>query len=395
MYQDTVLVLHKASRNVLGRLEVPGVQVDIPEQKLRIILTETSYIIETDPENCCLKFRIEMPREIEGENDQLLRFQLEPSDSSVEAGILFTRIAFSLMKARRGLLYIEGINEPLRFDANLLPEARMRRLLYRAKIFRKLKYIQDILKVKFTLPKRISAEEVKQIEIVFRGITEGEFTTRSKQETFKVASQDIDLDRPPFSGPGHFDASIGDKVALFGQQLVVGLMTVHLGKTELANHGVVELIRKGSNKLISLRLEVLDNQIRFHFQDYARTRKEDLVSPLEQFRQRLISEEPEELADLITDFLANDVSPFEAIQIAVGWQFYNHLPDRYCPQEPILDEVADHWRVPIWLVYANGEGGYVGEVIIDKKTGEIIYYTPIEELRREGLALAEKILNAQ
>jgi hypothetical protein len=385
---------HQDSIVAHGHLEIPDVRARIPELNLRITMTETDLIIETDPTNRYLKLRIELPIKNQ-EETQVRKFHLEPSDKTVEGGVIFSRAAFALTEAGRGLLYVQEISEePLSFDANPLSELKKRMLLYRAKTLRKLQYIQDVFNVRFMLPDLISSEEANQIEIVFRGITEGEFSTRSMDATFLIDSQDINLDNPPFSGIGQFDAGIGNKIELFGQQLSVGPMSVHLERAELANPRVVDQVLKGSDKSIAVRFEVLDNQMRFRFENYAQIPKEDLVKRLEDYKQQLLFDEPRELADSVTSFLANDVSSFEASQIAVGWQFYNGLPDRFCPQEPELDEAAGQWHVPIWLVYTGGEGGLVGALIIDKKTGAIISHTPIEEILSKGMGLAEKILHA-
>lgn len=387
--------LHQEAMSAVGHLEIPGVRVSIPEQKLRLALTENGgIIVETDPANHHLRFRIEVPAMYQINGKQVREFQLEPSDKSVEGGVLFTRTVFALMNAGNGLLHIQDISEPLRFNAKPLSESAMSRLLYRAKILRKLQYLQEVFEVSFTLPDLISSEEVKLIEIVFRGITEGEFTTRGADATLWIDPECVDLDCPPFSGAGQFDASIGDRVALFGQQLLVGPSTLHLGRAELANPSVLDPSRNSSNEPINVRLEILDNQMRFRFENYARIAKRDLEKPLEEFRRRLLLEEPQELADSVTGILAKDVSSFEASQIAVGWTQYNDLPDRYCPQEPEHDVTAGKWRVPIYLAYSNGEGSPVGEVVIDGKTGSIVSHTPVDELRSKGRTLAEQILHA-
>ena len=88
-----------------------------------------------------------------------------------------------------------------------------------------------------------------------------------------------------------------------------------------------------------------------------------------------------------------DVNTEEANLIAMGWLQYNYLPDRYCPQEPILDETNKIWRVPIYLVYASGEGGEVGELQIDIKTRKVISHTPIDTIKAKGKILAEKIID--
>ncbi len=317
--------------------------------------------------------------------------KLQPSDTSVESGLLFTRTIFPLIKTGRGILSLPGISQPVEFK---VPESEVKRLLYKAKLYRKLKYIERVFNVILSLPEEISSEEVKSLEIVFRGITEGAFSMREPQATFRISPQDIDLNTPPYFGPGQFDASVGEDINLLGQRLKVGPITVRIDKAELASPGVVDQIQKGSIESVVVRFEILDNQIRFRFEDYIKQPREHLLESLECFKQELALVEPKELVDLVSDPLAKDVSSFEAAQIAVGWTQHNDLPDRYCPQEPEFDSDSKHWRVPIYLIYTSGEGGPVGEIIIDVKTGEIVSHTPIEEIRSKGLALAEQILHA-
>jgi hypothetical protein len=174
----------------------------------------------------------------------------------------------------------------------------------------------------------------------------------------------------------------------------VGSVKVQLEKAETASPGVVDYVRKGLTEPVDVRFEVLDNQITYCFESYAKQPRKQRLQKLIQFKRELAREEPQELVDLIDQSLQGDVTSEEADQIAMGWTLYNDLPDRYCPQEPRFNSDSGHWRVPIYLVYANGEGGPVGEVIIDARTGIIVSHTPIDELRSKGLALAKQILHA-
>jgi hypothetical protein len=233
------------------------------------------------------------------------------------------------------------------------------------------------------------------LEMVFRGVTEGEFSLRDGEVTIKrISPSDIDLSRPPFDGPGPFSYPIGDKVALLGNELFVGPMTVHLRWAELASPSVVTRIRRGLKEPLDVRFGVWDNQVTYRFENYACQPRDRLLKDLNRFKETLILEEPRELADMVSESLVNDVSADEAIQIAIGWQYYNGLPDRFCPQDPELDDASAGWRVPIHLVYPSAGSGPVGEVVIQVKTGAIVSHTPIDEIRSRGLALAEKLLHA-
>jgi len=326
--------------------------------------------------------------------DEKLEIGLQSSDETVDGRLLLSRAVFHLVRSGRAVLSLPGIDEPQEVAVSPLSESAEKRLLYGAKLYRKLKYIERVFSVKFSLPGEISSEVVKRVEIVFRGITEGAFSTREPRATFLISPEDINLSEPPYLGPGQFDVSIGEEIELFDRPLKVGPITIHIDKAELANPRIIDEIQKGSEEPVAARFEILDNQMSFRFENYANKSREDLVEPLERFKQELALEEPEELVALVSDPLAKDVSSDEASQIAVGWTFYNRLPDRYCPQEPEVDGSTGHWRVPIWLVYANGEGGPVGDLLIHKKSGVVLSHTPMEELRSKAMALADTILHA-
>jgi hypothetical protein len=388
------------SRNTLPatlnvRLEIPGGDFTIPEQGFSARPTEAGIVFESYPEPPWPKMLIELQSRLT--QSEVKRLLVLASDDTVNAELLRTRVVFAIAMAAEWFLYIDHHHLGAKVEHQHGPytEANEKQIRYKAKIFRKLKYIEECFGLRFSIPKTISGHEVQQIETIFRGITEGEFRGRANAMSFKLLPSMIHLSKPPFSGVGEFSYEVEAPVELFGQNIPVGRFTVHLEKSELANPRVVEHIRKGSRAPIEVRFEVLDNQVVYRFEDYVRQPRRHRRQLLDQFKLELALEEPRQLVDLVDEPIQDDVSSREATQIAVGWTFYSHLPDRYCPQEPEIDDTTGHWRVPIWLVYASGKGGPVGEVIIDKKTGEIVRHTPINKLRRKGLALAEKILDAK
>lgn len=326
--------------------------------------------------------------------DEKLEIGLQSSGETVDGRLLLTRAVFHVVRSGRATLSLPGIDEPLEVGVRSLSESEEKGLLYRAKLYRKLKYIERVFNVKFSLPPEISSEEVKRVEIVFRGITEGAFSTREPGATFRISPGDINQSEPPYLRPGQFNAALGEGIELLDRLLNVGPITIHIDKAALANPRIMDEIQNGSQEPVVARFEILDNQMGFCFEDYAKKSREALVEPLERFKEELALEEPEELVALVSAPLAKDVSSYEASQIAVGWTQYNDLPDRYCPQAPELDAAAGQWHVPIYLVHSNGEGGLVGEVVIDEKTGVIVSHTPVDELRSQGRALAEQILHA-
>jgi hypothetical protein len=394
IYDEGLSVEAKSCIYLQGRLDISSIGVGIPDHTLKMSSINDTLIFENVPTDSWPKYVIKLPEKSLEEGGSS-SFRIEPVGKTVDGGLLFTRVVFSLLKRGEGIFHVYSIPEPLNFSVSSLPEPTVWRLLYRAKLYRKLKYLQDVFDVNFLLPDEISSDEVKRIETVFRGITEGAFSMREPQATFQISPADINLNAPPYFGPGQFDASFSEEtITLLGQRLQVGPVIVHLDKAELGNPSAVDQIQKGSQEPVMVRFEILDNQISFRFEDYIQQAREHRLASLDRFKEELAREEPQELVDLIDELLQNDVSSDEASQIVMGWTQYHDLPDRYCPQEPELDVATRQWRVPIWLVYANGEGGPVGEVVIDVQTGVIVSHTPIEELRRKGLTLAKQILHA-
>lgn len=106
-----------------------------------------------------------------------------------------------------------------------------------------------------------------------------------------------------------------------------------------------------------------------------------------------IQEKSPELVDSMSETGVSNVSAEEAYMIAVGWIESNKLPDRYCPQPSVFVSSANVWRAPLWLGYPNGQGGEVGELLIDVKTGKVVSHTPLEEVRSRGKKLARELLH--
>jgi hypothetical protein len=94
----------------------------------------------------------------------------------------------------------------------------------------------------------------------------------------------------------------------------------------------------------------------------------------------------------LAENLVGDVSAQEAEQITMGWLQDNQFPDRYCPQEPVLED--GRWRVPIWVAYPSGQGGWVQDAFVDLKSGVITLPISVEEMRSLGKSIAAEHLRA-
>jgi hypothetical protein len=381
-----------------GRLEVPGAPFVMPEQNfVARFITNQTVIFENRPAPPWPKISIKLAANpVTGNFNNVEHFRVRPGENTSDAEITYSRVQFALSRnCKCALSFSDGEKiMPFRFDT--LSPVDEQQLLHRAKIFRKLKYIEWVFRTNFAYPLEISSDDVAAIDFIFRAITEGEFVVRQREITLPFDASTIELTSPPFSGPGALVYQCAeDWLELFGRRILVGQPTVTLNHAELANPQAVRQIQQGQPRMVLVRFDILDHQTHIRFENRAtRSAKRLQQRKLERFKQELAREDPPELVELMSESLASDMDASEAVQIAVGWLYYNHLPDRFSPQEPSLDRAANYWRVPIHLVYANGRGGPVGELVIDRKTGAVISHTPVEELRSKGLALTTNILHA-
>jgi hypothetical protein len=109
--------------------------------------------------------------------------------------ILSTRIIFTLAKAGRCSLRSTATGKSL--DLNLGPFSQGKQgLFYLARFLRQLKYIQKILDIGLNLAAEWVKGESAIAEIVFRGITEGEFVIRNEEFELPISPSEVDLTKP-------------------------------------------------------------------------------------------------------------------------------------------------------------------------------------------------------
>jgi hypothetical protein len=377
-----------------GRLEIPNSPFTLPVQDFLITFTPGGDVIENQPQNAWPKIRFEVPTN-RGQSELGVNVLLRPSDDTVEAEVLYTRVWYTLINAGDCRLSL-ATGFPLAVRVQPESPEEVSKILNRAKLYRKLAFLEKVFRVSFQLPRYIPAEEIRKIEIVFRGITEGEFSTRNSDITFEnLIPSELNLDAPPFSEPGPFSRAVGDKEYVLGQWLDLGQLTIILPHAELANPRMLMRMAEAPDAPVNLRFLCPYHQIIHRFGPYAAMPTRRRVRRLNGFVHDLAQSEPAELANTIRDLLVSDVSAESAIQIASDWLMLNRLPDRLSAQSPEVDSTLNYWHVPIHLVYAGGENGLVGEVNIDIKTGEVIKATPIDELFENARDLGERIVHAR
>lgn len=84
------------------------------------------------------------------------------------------------------------------------------------------------------------------------------------------------------------------------------------------------------------------------------------------------------------------LTALEAVAVA-NLFLSDHMPDRYCAGDPTYDHVARLWRVPVVMSYLRiGPIGEVGEIAVDGFSEEIVFHTPLDEMKARGRALYEQ-----
>lgn len=84
------------------------------------------------------------------------------------------------------------------------------------------------------------------------------------------------------------------------------------------------------------------------------------------------------------------ITAFEAQATANGF-LLDHLPDRFCTDEPHFDDNEKLWRLDIVLAYPFiGSVGKVGEVAVSAYEEKVVSHTPFDEMRSRAQQIYEQ-----
>ncbi len=380
----------------LGWLEIPGTTFSMPKQRFLCAFSDRRLTFESQPDSAWPKITVEVLADSPANGWRVKYFRVRPSADTTDGEILYSRVEYLLSSLGQCLLHIDGLDKPIKFSFQPFTEEETQQLLFRAKVFRKLKYLERIYSTSFDFPVEVNPKQVEVLDFIFRGVTEGEFMARGSDVTLPLLPAEADLAKPPFDGPGELHHRYADEFCdLFDRRLSIGPVLVHLNQAEIASPQAVRQLKMGGQAVpVWTRFSILDHQIHMSFERKAGQTRKQLRQRLELFKRELAKEEPAALVALLDEPLISDVSAEEAYLIAVGWTDYHNLPDRYCPQPAMLDAAAQVWRVPLWLGYPDGQGGEVGELAVAVSSGKIVSHTPLEEVRSRGKRLARELLHA-
>jgi hypothetical protein len=322
---------------------------------------------------------------------QVVRFAVRPTGESVDSEIEYTRLFSALAMTRKCSLTDKAGKVLLSFKMQGVSSEGNEKHLYRAKLFRKLKFIETVFHTRFQLPTEILPVHAQQLEIVFRGITEGEFEFRGDKITlYNFAPLSTkELFGPPFTEPGFLNQLVGEKAPVFDRFLDVGPVFIQLDRAVIANQQALVKLRAGET-LSQVDFIVLDHQIRHRFERYAILSPQSRRRRLIAYKRGLMVKEPEALVSLMEEPLSSDVSADEAVRIVNGWLQFNAFPDRYCPQVPRLHD--GRWIVPIWVTFPNGRGSLVQDAYVDLRTGVVTVPISVKNFRDRGKSVAAECL---
>lgn len=323
------------------------------------------------------------------------KFNVQPSGSSVQGEILYTRFILLIANTKKCSLHFKDIIfEPFNFDFSEIPSQDRKQLLYRAKLHRKLGFVEKVFeKTRFIVPETIAPIEAQQIEILFRGLTEGEFIIPSDSfvtiYNYKVTK--YDLHNNFLSSKREFSLEFNEKFFVLGRFFDTGKIVFKVKNASIANPSVIKNVRE--NKIIEvLRLNVYDSQIQYIFEKYKNSeRLSKNKQKLERFKDSLAREEPGFLTSLLDEPLA-EVNEKSAVEILEALLQHYDFPDRFSVLKPKLEE--NRWRVPIALTYPKHEPICLEDALVDVKTGKVEMKISFDELLKKGKKKAKEFFSA-
>lgn len=360
-----------------------------PVQEFALSEKDSYVFIENYPKNSFPKIQITL--EEKNFVYEVKDFTVRPSDNSVQGEILYTRFFLTTAENKKCTLNFKDIDfVPFNFSFSDLASEEKKQTLYRAKLFRKLGFIEEVFKIKFNVPENITAVEAQRIDVLFRGITEGKFSNPAGNSitVFNYKIGEEDLKDTSFPKRRNFSFEFDEDFLVLGKFFHIGKMKFMVKKASIANPRILKNLDKG-DIVPNLRLNVFDHQVHHDFKKYSNLKKiKTNKQRLERFKNHLRKEEPEYLVALLDESLP-EIDEKAAVEIIEGLLQYHDFPDRFSVLTPELKE--SHWKVPIALTYPKNEPINLIDAFVDVRTGKVEMEISFDELLKKGKRKAEEV----
>jgi len=342
-------------------------------------IESSGIVLRYADEESGLDFKIKLSMNEDGSGGTVSLVTIEPT---IQAGVLSSRLWYLFISNKYSVILLKD-GKVYNITVSEYPEEERKKLFYRAKIFRKLQFIEsclkDKLREKIRLPKTIVSNDIALIDTIFRGITRGNvYTVGDNFSTRKSPPFDTDPYKLISNIPRPYSFSINE-MSLFNYSLP-------LGRVDIIFPYATAKLKEEPDGTIELTFRPLDEQVIFHFSEYSKTlpKQYDLLNF---FKKELLEKEPQELVESTTEPLLGDVSSIEASEIAVGWlsaQIRNVPRPAMRVEKSELVELGKYWKVDIWLLGSKdlGEGSvaiFPLSFFIERFTGKVIKPISIEK----------------
>lgn len=337
------------------------------------------------------------------ETNKKITISIVPKDNTVEAGILSTRLWLKILKSKEAFFYKEetGTKKLIQIKIDLLSEENRNKVITLAKVYRKLKFIEEKFGIKFSVPTTINSYDLAKIETVFRGITRGVVyfdTERITLEGFQPNKESL----PELTENVIKDFSFKQEgIELFGQNLLVGTISIQIPSAKIVNIEKIHQLSLGSLERANLEVLALNKVVFLVFQEFIRDlelqRKE-----LEDFIKQLSLKESENISKITSEPILGYITDNEAKEIAfnkLSPEWRKLVTEGLVRLEAFLDK--EHSR---WLIFiVEREEVIENELVclaINKDTGEVIgegylISNKIREIISQGIEIkdSDSIMN--
>ncbi len=335
--------------------------------------------------------KVEIVLEVRNTENPVKEFKIRPSEDTVQGEILYTRLFLLIEETKNFSINFKDRNfSSIDFNFSELPLEEKKKMRFRAKLFRKLGFIEKVFpNAKFVVPKDISPTDARQIEILYRGLTEGEFSSPlgNSITVFNYKLTKEDLENLSIPKRKSFSFEFDEDLLVLGNLFPIGKMIFKADKASIANPRVLKNFTEGET-VPNLRLSIFDYQVNHRFEKYLN--KERFLRnkrKLEQFKNSLRQAEPAFLVNLIDEPLA-EITEKSAIEIVEGLLQYHDFPDRFSVLEPKLEK--NRWRVPIGLTYPKHQPIWLEDAFVDVQTGKYQMKLSFDKLLKKGKEKAKE-----